>query len=325
MKKHLFLFIKIIITLGLFYWFLSKINFTAVASFRHTLSLSALLLGALFVAIQFFAGVARWCLILPLFRVNQSFRTALQIYWIGMFFNACLPTGIAGDALRVQLMKSTNTSFPQLISAVFLERLIGLLVLLLTVELSIRMFKSLFGTLPFVILFEALVIAGVLGFILLSYLHRLPIHWHRFRITHMIQRLSVDTNRLWQFPIKTALMFIITILATISQVLAVYFLAQGLQIHIGLLNALALVPPVILAMSLPISIGGWGIREGAMITFFALIGVSATAAFSLSVLFGIMMFFIYLPGGLFWIFWRKEKRLTESLIASSETDFAESS
>jgi len=305
MKKHLLFYLKIIVTVALFFWLASKIDFAALESLKNSIMLSSLLVASFFVVAQFFVGVVRWRIILLLFNINQPFRTALQIYWIGMFFNACLPTGVAGDALRVRIMRQPNVTISKLVNIVFLERLIGLLVLLWIVAFSILGFKSMLGHIPFLYSFELLIIGGSLGFILLSYLHHLPLPWQRYRIMRWIQQLSLDTHILWRCPFITAFMFIITLMAMAAQVLSVYYLAQGLHLPVSLWDCWILVPPVILAMSLPISIGGWGIREGVMISFFGFIGISTTAAFSLSVLFGILMLIIYLPGGVFWILWRR--------------------
>jgi uncharacterized membrane protein YbhN (UPF0104 family) len=62
-----------------------------------------------------------------------------------------------------------------------------------------------------------------------------------------------------------------------------------------------LVPPAVLVATLPISIAGWGAREVAMVKLFGLIGVPASQAVALSVLFGLSTVLIALPGGLFWL------------------------
>ena len=63
---------------------------------------------------------------------------------------------------------------------------------------------------------------------------------------------------------------------------------------------ISLVPPVMLIMTIPISIGGWGVRETAMVTFFGLIGVSGEGAFALSVVFGLTGMAVAIPGGIIW-------------------------
>ena len=54
-------------------------------------------------------------------------------------------------------------------------------------------------------------------------------------------------------------------------------------------------------MTLPISIAGWGVREQAMVTAFALIGVPGEGALALSILFGLIALLFGLPGGVVWL------------------------
>ena len=67
-------------------------------------------------------------------------------------------------------------------------------------------------------------------------------------------------------------------------------------------TALAIMLPLILLVSMaPISIAGWGVREGAMIVALALVGVSDGDALALSVLFGLALLVIGVIGGVVWI------------------------
>jgi hypothetical protein len=64
-----------------------------------------------------------------------------------------------------------------------------------------------------------------------------------------------------------------------------------------------LMPPVVLLSGLPISVGGWGVRENAMIAALATVGVGASAATVLSVQLGALVALLSLPGGALWL-WR---------------------
>ena len=71
--------------------------------------------------------------------------------------------------------------------------------------------------------------------------------------------------------------------------------------NLSFLDCLVLIPPIVLVSTIPISIAGWGVREAAMITLLALVGVAEADAFVLSVLFGLLTFGLSLPGGIVWI------------------------
>ena len=60
-------------------------------------------------------------------------------------------------------------------------------------------------------------------------------------------------------------------------------------------------PTVLLVSMLPISIGGWGVREGAMVVALHGFGISAEDALLPSVLFGLCAVAATLPGGILWI------------------------
>ncbi len=63
------------------------------------------------------------------------------------------------------------------------------------------------------------------------------------------------------------------------------------------------VPVLKATMMLPISIGGWGIREGAAGGIWATVGLSATEGVALSVTYGLAFIMASLPGILFWSDW----------------------
>ena len=53
---------------------------------------------------------------------------------------------------------------------------------------------------------------------------------------------------------------------------------------------------ILFAMVLPLSISGWGLREGAAAALFPLAGLSASAGLAASVAFGLTFLAITLPG-----------------------------
>jgi len=72
----------------------------------------------------------------------------------------------------------------------------------------------------------------------------------------------------------------------------------------------------LLILTIPISIGGWGVREGAMVTAFALVGVPGEGALVLSLLFGVIGLVVSLPGGIVWLMMRGKN--DEAMIPGDE-------
>ncbi len=65
-------------------------------------------------------------------------------------------------------------------------------------------------------------------------------------------------------------------------------LASGLDIPLSAVGCAVLVPLIMLMSMLPVSIAGWGMREGAAIVLFGQVGINAADAVLLSVLFGLI-------------------------------------
>jgi hypothetical protein len=62
-----------------------------------------------------------------------------------------------------------------------------------------------------------------------------------------------------------------------------------------------IVPPVTLLQLVPISLAGWGVREAALVVALGWFGVPAEAALAISVLVGLCLILVGLPGGLIWL------------------------
>ena len=82
---------------------------------------------------------------------------------------------------------------------------------------------------------------------------------------------------------------------------AIYLAAHAVQVPLTLSAVVAVGPVIVLAQVLPISVGGWGVREAAAVTLLAMAGIDATSALLVSITFGILVFATTLPGILFWL------------------------
>jgi hypothetical protein len=79
--------------------------------------------------------------------------------------------------------------------------------------------------------------------------------------------------------------------------MSLFALAKGMDVDAPLASFLLLAPLVTLVTTVPISLGGWGVREGAMVTALSFLDVPSTVALSVSIQFGLVMMVVGLPGG----------------------------
>lgn len=93
-----------------------------------------------------------------------------------------------------------------------------------------------------------------------------------------------------------------SVMFQLAIILINFCLIRALGIHqMGLWHCFLLVPIISAVSMLPVSINGLGIREGAYVLLFGAMGVSASQAITVSLLFFVIVTFISLFGGILFV------------------------
>jgi uncharacterized membrane protein YbhN (UPF0104 family) len=79
----------------------------------------------------------------------------------------------------------------------------------------------------------------------------------------------------------------IAIASNLFGVLLIYILGLAIGAGLRAFDCLILVPPVLLVSALPISLGGWGVREGVLVGAFSMVQADPASVAAISVLFGL--------------------------------------
>jgi len=86
-------------------------------------------------------------------------------------------------------------------------------------------------------------------------------------------------------------------LALVASYIVVYFCcARAIGIGRPAAELLPLIPPVLLAMAIPLSVAGWGVREGAAALVWLLAGLPPAEGVAISVVYGVVVLVSSLPG-----------------------------
>ncbi|HEV2007936.1 MAG TPA: lysylphosphatidylglycerol synthase transmembrane domain-containing protein [Burkholderiales bacterium] len=242
----------------------------------------------------------RWLAVLHANASRLSFKTALEVVLIGHFFNQALPSSVGGDAMRIWCAYRTGLGFSAAANTVIVDRALTLFSLLLLTAAGLPWLFEIVTDPAARWALSTVVLAGIAGFAALIALRRLPqmiAHWHLARALLELAGLARTAMSRLRFGIPIILL---SISSFIGFAIIVFYLAHALQLEVSLRDCVLLVPPVILITVVPISIAGWGVREGAMVVAFSFIDVPANAAFAVSVLFGLTLAAASLPGSVLW-------------------------
>ena len=156
--------------------------------------------------------------------------------------------------------------------------------------------------------FAAACIAGA-GFFLLDRILGLLGPIGKIRGLDELQRLSRGATRVVPSKLMFAKVVGSSVVGAALAPLIVYILGLGAWAGVSLWDCFAVVPAVGLTMMLPISFGGWGVREGVMVALLSALGVVPEKALALSPAQGLILLFASLPGGLLWLSYRRDRGL----------------
>ncbi len=311
-RKWLSLAAKMAVSAGLIAWLLSGVDGAAVwANLRDIGVVAPLAALGLILLVQWPLAAVRWWTVQRAIGAPLDALRLARFFMIGMFFNQLLPSSVGGDAVRIYKTYKSGLGLSKAFNGVILERVAITLSLILMVAALQPMLSDRVPLPGLAWVFPLLAAGAVAGILFLMVLDRLPSRFRGWRLVRGLVFLAVDTRRLFLDPSRAAAAFGLSLLGNLNISLMVYVLTLGLGLGVGLVDCLVLVPPVMLIGTLPISIAGWGVREGAMVAGFGMIGVPAESALVLSLLFGGCALVGALPGGLLWAIDRDDLREVE--------------
>lgn len=295
------LIVKLSVSGALVGYLLSKADLAEIGRTMAGLSPSFGLAALGLMLIQLMGLTLRWGIITRALQAPVTFGTGLRLVFIGMFFNQTLPSSIGGDAVRIwEGHRSAGLPMGAAFNGVLLDRFVALGVLLLIVALTLPQLMGIIHS-PAVAWSVGLMLAAALvGFLVLLNMDRMPKGLLAWKVARVLARLSADGRRVFLCPRVTPRTVLISAAIHGMSALVIYVLAHGLGIPLALWHCLVLVPPIILITTLPISMAGWGVREGAMVVALGYVGVSSQDALTISVLFGLAAVLAGLPGGVLW-------------------------
>jgi uncharacterized membrane protein YbhN (UPF0104 family) len=241
------------------------------------------------------ASARRWQLFARALQFEHSLPRYCTYNLIGMYFSLLLPTSVGGDVMRVWYLNGNAGRKWAALASVFLERISGLLMLILMACVGIVMAPV---ELPWWIVASVWGIAGTacLGLASVPLLKR----WHKLP-SERRQQLQMLLD-LMRSPGMLAESTLMSILVQGAGVLSLWALGQGLDLDVPLSYYCVLGTLVSLLMLLPVSLNGMGVREGGTVLLLAPLGIDAPTALALAFLWFTIGIAISLLGGIVYLF-----------------------
>lgn len=297
--------VKIIFSACLIAYLLHRIGLQIIADQFRSMD-TAWLVGALILfTASHFLGSYQWWVLLREHNIRITWRKAVSFYFIGLFFNNFLISNLGGDFFRMLDVRRHSNNGTGAVATVLLDRFAGLFILsgLAVLSMLWMLFQKnihSFLHLPLIVLLAVWVLTLLLLF---NEKFARPLAWMIGRIVpNIIKAKAREVYRtIHDFGRRSRLLVRILLVSLVVQsarILTHYFLARALGVAISPMYFFLFIPIVAIMASLPVSLGGLGIREQTGVVLFGLVGIAASQAFSIEFAAYLVAVISSIPGGI---------------------------
>jgi len=302
-KHHAILVLKILISTGLLGWLILKGAEAGSIEVLKKIDAMSFILACGAHLLAFAILLLRWRIVLGI-NHEVSITSLLRSYYIGMFSSNFLPGTVGGDFVRATYLYKIGIPFNELLLSSLIDRLLGLITTLVLC-LAIYSFSSMdildgqvdirSASIALVFCVAAPIIIFLLSEKILILLEktRLKVSW-----LDRLRDLSNLLQIVHQNPLSLIYAIGLSLMSTLCIVLCYFILCRALGIELTFLTLCIVIPLSFIASSIPVSVGGLGIREGFIVYMLTLFGAAQEQAVALTLLYLTILIVITLPGGI---------------------------
>ena len=280
--------------LGLLLLWLEPRRIAAELADMHT---AWLLLAVLTATAPTFLSAWRWRFTAARLGLPLSAKTALADYYLAGFVNQVLPGGVVGDAWRAQRHARASGKTGTAWRAVILERASGQLAVALLAILALILHPPWRGALETGLDLPAAggrySLALSLPLILAIAAYATRRFWQPWLATFGADiRRALLARAAWPLQLGSSLLIVLSFLLVFA------LAARGIGLAIAVPTLMLMALPVLLAMLIPLSVAGWGWREGAAAGVWVLSGLPPEQGVAASIAYGVVILLASLPGAI---------------------------
>jgi uncharacterized membrane protein YbhN (UPF0104 family) len=237
-------------------------------------------------AVQFVILAWRWQLVLRLLGCEAvGFGTLSVFLGYSLLVGQILPSFVGGDVARIAML-ARWTGAAVAARSVVCDRVLGFigLGLLCVPTLLLAAGKAAGSTLFTMVTIAILGTMAVVIVVLASPSSGYGVPWVGRQLATFAGDLRITLRSGKVSLVAVAL----GLAANLANVVLIYVLGLAIGAGLRALDCLVLVPPVLLVSALPVSLAGWGVREGGLVAAFSLVHADPASVLATSVMSGLI-------------------------------------
>ncbi len=315
MKTTISVLIRLLITALILTILFFKIDFSKVLGTIKTCNISLFSFSFLLFVSLYYLGLWRWQMLLSALKLQAPFKKIISAFSGGLFFNLFLPSTIGGDVARIYSLISHTGEGGKVAATVVVDRLSGFLALTFISILSILIGGHLVES-KSVVIIVGLIALIFIAITLLMFSKRASKalclifnFFHLKKIEDIWIKISIALNLFRGDKILLFKNFLISLIIQGLNVVVIYLIALSLGVKTGLIYFFIIVPIIGVISTLPITIGGLGLRDASSILFYSKIGIPSNIAFSISLISFFFCTFVGIAGGIVYALTLRTRRI----------------
>lgn len=285
MKDRLIFGLKILLTIALMGGFFLTLDVKALLQCFSHFPWHIFFLGLLCMSTQLFFATSRWFFILQTYK-KIPFLKVMEVNVFSTFLQNIFLGTLGASLLKVALIRKFKISLAVSMLTLIMDRLAILVTLLGMIAVTFFFFSNQISWIKEIVFY--LGIGTVLCALIIPFLYQ------RYMKPRRISYIKYLRNR-QKFYSSTAISIAFSVSSLFFYFLGVDLIASSMGLKVSLLQIFFIMPAITFISSLPISLNGWGVREGAMVFGFSFLGIAKEQAFALSISIGILSLFAVLP------------------------------
>ncbi|MBN1779914.1 flippase-like domain-containing protein [bacterium] len=307
-KKQTAFLIRLIISAALIYFLIHTADTRSLIDTLLSADWRLFALAMLFSLAKQGIEIVRLFLLFRVRDIHLPVWTVVKIMMTGTFLGTVSPTSLSTEIFRAYGFAQHMEDSAHAVSAVAINRFIGLFSLMVLATVSSLWqpeYARSIGAVWLAVVFSMPLFLLALGFSRkFRHLFEHPVFQKIDFIARTVAWLANVARSMFAYRrhrLMLAVVFVLSIIFQSVRVIVTYLLALALDVHIPLAYFFIITPIVLLFTTLPLSVGGIGIREGGTVYFLGKIGIPPTQAFSVSIMWFLAALTSSVPGFFFYL------------------------
>ncbi len=295
---------KLVVTAACFWYVLHQINQSDRGYDFSAFDFRWAALGLTLAIAQFPLLALRWFAILQALKLQPerlAYVPALAVTTSCAFFAQIVP-GVVGEGIRIWMLTRFGYRWRDGLTSVLIDRGTGVGVLIVFTLIILLMPSSL-AAMPgyhdgIVVMFGVALVVGVLALLLTP---RIAPYLKRWEYSSWIGSFALDAHGVFLGSYSIMILGV-SCLIHVCTIITIWCVGRTLGVLLPPLDWAVLFTVMVGVALVPISIGGWGLRELAVVSLLGANGISPEKALLLSIGFGFVFVVSALPGAIVWLF-----------------------